>query len=124
MNVYSFDVDHTLEPAGGPIPLQMLMDLRVQGHIVGLCGNWAPIVAMPGWQHLVSFFNVGMPKEAYLAELKKYIKADDYIHVGNVGPNDTVYFNQPQTGGSDDMSAAFRAYWRFIKESDFMAGVR
>jgi hypothetical protein len=41
MVVYAFDVDETLEVSNGPVKLLDLAKLREQGHIVGLCGNWA-----------------------------------------------------------------------------------
>lgn len=127
VNVYSFDVDETLEISNGPIPLKALMDLRIEGHIVGICGNWGLLVQMvPGWQHLVSFVNCCLTvqtvdghimggKDWFLSQLKRYVPADDYIHVGNV---------LGVSGGSDDKGSAERAGWRFIKESDFAAGAR
>ena len=115
-NLYSFNVDHTLEISQGPVTLQMMMDLRVAGHIVGLCGNWELFCTMlPGWQHLISFMNVGIGKAAFLMALRQYIKADDYVMVGN---DPSVY------GASDDSGAAAKAGWRFILGSDFAAGAR
>lgn len=122
--VYAFDVDDTLEVSKGPIKMQQLMDLRVDGHIVGLCGNVVPVLSVDGWEHLISFFNVGMPKDAYLNEVKRFVRADDYVFVGNVGPIDSAYLKVPQTGGSDDMGAAMRSSWRFINEADFANGTR
>jgi hypothetical protein len=115
--VYAFDVDETLEVSRGPIKLQDLMNLRLQGHIVGLCGNWAALtMQVPGWQRLVSFLGEGaVNKEGALMNLKKYIPADDYVMVGNI---------LGVSGSSDDKGAAERAGWRFIKESDYVAGAR
>lgn len=115
--VFSFDVDETLEISAGPVTLQSMMDLRAQGHIVGICGNWAAFVQrVPGWQHLVSFINAGAPnKEIHLQQIKMYVPADDYVMVGN---------RLGVTGASDDEGAAQRAGWRFILERDFAAGVR
>lgn len=124
MKVYAFDVDDTLEVSSGPVLLKSLMDLRVEGHIVGICGNWALFVQIPGWQHLISFFNCGQIKNVYMFELKQRVKAEEYIMVGNIGPLCSKTYNLPQTGGSDDMSQAQAAGWRFIKESDFAAGAR
>lgn len=116
MKVYLFDVDETLEISGGPVKLQALMDLRIAGHAVGLNGNWAALVSKtPGWQHLISFFNVGLPKDAYIAELRRWIAAEEFVMVGNI---------LGVSGGSDDYGAAQRAGIRFIKESDFARGVR
>lgn len=56
MNIYAFDVDHTLEYFGGPVTLQSIIDLRNQGHIVGLYGNFAGITMnFPDWHRLFSF---------------------------------------------------------------------
>lgn len=125
MIVYAFDVDDTLELSKGPVKLKDLMDLRVAGDIVGLCGNWRLFLqVVPGWQHLISFFNYGQVKNVFLWEMKQCIKADDYVMVGNVGPLDSRTYQIPQTGGSDDMSQALAAGWRFIREADFVAGAR
>ncbi len=117
LKVYSFDVDETLEVSDGPVTLGMMASLRDEGHVVGLCGNWAAFCQrVMGWQHLVSFMNCGgTSKETHLAQLKTYIPADDFILVGNI---------LGVSGASDDQGAALRAGWRFIKESDFAAGVR
>jgi hypothetical protein len=49
------------------------------------------------------------------ASLRTYIRADDYVMVGNI---------KGVSGASDDEGAANLAGWRFIKESDFAAGAR
>lgn len=133
--VYSFDVDETLEISNGPIPLQALMDLRIAGHIVGICGNWGLFTArVPGWQHLVSFVNclpgvwengaggpVDVTKAWFLSHLRQYVPADDYVHVGNsYGRTNSLGF----VCGSRDDEAAMKAGWRFILEDDFAAGQR
>lgn len=117
LKVYAFDVDETLEISAGPVKLDALMALRVEGHIVGICGNWATFCQrVSGWQHLVSFLNAGAPdKVTHLTQLKMYIPADEHIMVGNV---------LGVSGASDDQGSAQRAGWRFIKESDFAAGAR
>lgn len=117
MIVYAFDVDHTLEVSEGPVTLKDMMDLRVQGHIVGICGNWAAFCQrVSGWQHLVSFLNAGAPdKVTHLRQLKQYIPADDYCMVGNI-PG--VF------GASNDIGAAQAAGWRFLSEREFAEGKR
>lgn len=123
--IYAFDVDETLEISNGPVTLAMLMQLRVEGHIVGLCGNWGLFLnRVDGWQHLISFYNAGQVKNVFLWELRKHAPADEYIMVGNVGPLCSRTYNVPQTGGSDDMSQAAGAGWRFIREIDFANGAR
>src|SRR5688572_21671135 len=117
MIIYAIDVDETMEFANGPVKLDSLVELKQAGHIIGICGNWAGFCsAVVNWHHLISFIGqVGIPKDAFLHQLKTYLKADDYVMVGNI-------FGV--SGGSDDQGAAQRAGWRFIKESDFADGVR
>ena len=117
MKIYAFDIDETLEISGGPVKIQQLVELKRQGHIVGLCGNWARVVqAVKGWENLVSFIGpMEMSKAGFLNQLKTFIRADDYIMVGNI----------PGVSGiSDDQNAARQSDWRFIKESDFAEGLR
>lgn len=133
MKLYSFDVDETLEISNGPVKLQSLMDLRNEGHIVGICGNWGLFCArVPGWQYLASFLSctiqaMGPDGQVYgdkgwfLAELKKYIRADDYIHVGN--EFDRINSLGVKCG-SHDKEAAAKANYRFILEDDFAKGAR
>lgn len=117
LKVYAFDVDETLEISAGPVKLESLMQLRTEGHIVGICGNMGAFCQrVSGWQHLVSFLGQGqLPKDVFLHNLKLTIPADDYAMVGNI---------LGVSGASDDQGSAARAGWRFIKESDFAAGTR
>lgn len=128
MKVYAFDVDETLEVSGGPVTLKSMMDLRIAGHIIGLCGNLnAFCTRVPGWQHLISFtlnldfFPVigmqNLPKDLWMKTFRQtsFPGAEEYILVGNI---------LGVSGASDDQGSAERAGWRFIKESDFAAGVR
>jgi hypothetical protein len=117
MKIYAFDVDDTLEVSGGPISIVSIGELKSHGHIVGLNGNWAVVVqSVPLWHHIFSFIGpMEMSKDMFLNQLKTYIRADDYIMVGNI---------KGVSGGSDDNGAADLAGWRFIKESDFAEGAR
>jgi hypothetical protein len=117
MKIYAFDVDETLEVSGGPIRIVSVDSLKPQGHIVGLNGNWAAVVkSVPLWHRIFSFIGpMEMPKDVFLNQLKTYIRADDYIMVGNI---------KGVSGASDDEGAASLAGWRFIKESDFAEGTR
>ena len=117
MKIYALDVDDTLEVSGGPISILTLRGLTAEGHIVGLNGNWAVAVqSVPQWHRIFSFIGpMEMSKDIFLNQLRTYIRADDYVMVGNI---------QGVSGASDDEGAANRAGWRFIKESDFAAGVR
>ncbi|MCZ6620530.1 MAG: hypothetical protein O7C72_01315 [Deltaproteobacteria bacterium] len=115
MKLYAFDVDETLEISGGPIKLDQMTQLRNEGHIVGICGNWIIFVqAVTGWHDLVSFLSIGIgEKSEFLNQIKQYIRAEEYIMVGNI---------LGVSGASDDKGAAETAGWRFIKESEFAAG--
>ena len=117
MKIYAFNVDDTLEVSGGPISIVSVGGLKAQGHIVGLNGNWAVVVqTVPVWHRIFSFIGpMEMSKDIFLNQLKTYIRADDYIMVGNV---------KGVSGASDDEGAADLAGWRLIKESDFAAGAR
>lgn len=116
MIVYAFDVDETLEISNGPVSLQSMIDLRNQGHIVGICGNMQVFCRLPFWHHLVSFLGQSfLPKDVFLHGLKINIPADDYVMVGNI---------QGVSGASDDQGSAARAGWRFIQEKDFANGAR
>jgi hypothetical protein len=117
MKIYAFDVDDTLEVSGGAVSIKSIADLKPQGDIVGLNGNWAVVVqTVPLWHRIFSFIGpMEMSKDGFLRQLKTYIRADDYIMVGNI---------KGVSGGSDDQGAAELAGWRFIKESDFVRGAR
>ncbi|MCH7779090.1 MAG: hypothetical protein IH878_21555 [Gemmatimonadetes bacterium] len=114
-DVYAFDVDDTLEVSGGPIPISACRELANQGHIVGLCGNFAAVTQrVPGWQDIFSFIGpMGMTKADFLSQIKTYVSARCYFMVGNV----------PGRGGaSDDVGAARAAGWEFIEERGFRSG--
>ena len=117
MKIYAFDVDDTLEVSGGPISIVSVGNLKPEGHIVGLNGNWAVVVrSVPLWHRIFSFIGLmEMSKDIFLNQLRTYILADDYVMVGNI---------KGVSGGSDDEGAATLVGWRFIKESDFAAGAR
>ena len=117
MKVFAFDIDHTLEISQGPVTFASIVELRNQSHIVGLCGNFAVVTMnINGWHTLFSFIGPhGIPKEYFLASIKQYCPAEEYVMIGNI-------FGV--TGASDDQGAAERANWRFILEADFANGQR
>jgi hypothetical protein len=117
MKIYAFDVDDTLEISAGPVMIASITTLRNEGNILALNGNWAVAVQrVPGWHSLFSFIGpMEMSKHAFLSQIKTYVRADDYVMVGNI---------LGVSGASNDQSAAALAGWRFIKESDFAAGER
>ena len=117
MNIYAFDVDDTLEISAGPVSIESIGTLKVEGHIVGLNGNWAVAVQkLLDWHYLFSFIGpMEMSKHAFLSQIKAHVPADDYVMVGNI---------LGISGASDDLGAAISAGWRFIKESDFALGER
>lgn len=122
MNLYAFDVDHTLEISQGPVTLESLYLLRNGGHVVGLCGNWGLFTQrVREWWKLVSFMNVEVDKKVFLESLKRYVPANRYILVGNIyGERNSLGF----IAGSYDSLAAEGAGWEFIREDDFANGKR
>jgi len=116
VNLYLFDVDHTLEFAGGPVKLEQLARLKNQGHTIGICGNWAPFcLVVENWHQLVSVMNVGVPKDVFMRELKHWLaRYDHFVMVGNDGDGVTI---------SADRAAAEKAGWEFVLERDFKEGL-
>ena len=117
MNIYAFDVDHTLDCSGGPVPCAALLQLRRDGHIVGICGNFAVAFARaPELVKVCNFFGqMEMSKAAFLRQISTYVQADKYVMVGN----DRRYF-----GESMDVEAAREAGWDFIREYDFASACK
>ena len=120
MIVYVFDVDHTLWLSDGPVQLADLIKLREQGHILGLCGNYAMVTLnVKGWHNLFSFLGqMAMPKSEFLTQIKTHVRADDFVMIGNRGS----YLDFPNVSRDSDAAAA--AGWRFISETEFAAGAR
>jgi glycosyltransferase involved in cell wall biosynthesis len=115
--VYAFDVDDTLEVSHGPVTIRMMQELATDGHKVGLCGNWKVFLdKVPQLASLLAFCGPhGIPKEDFLRAVKGHHQADDHIMVGNV---------PGVSGASDDIGAAKKAGWKFIREMDFARGER
>lgn len=115
--VYAFDVDDTLEVSRGPVTLASLVELYNEGNILGVCGNFAMVTLyVPGWHRLFSFIGpISLHKADFLACLKAYIPAKDYVMVGNGGEIE---------GQSRDQEAAHLAGWRFLFEQEFASGKR
>lgn len=110
----AFDVDETLNISNGPINVKVIKILYDMNHIVGICGNWSHYVrTVPDWNKTVSFIGqmYGLvSKEAFLESLKQVIVADEYVMVGN----DPAHF-----GNSNDIEAARKAGWTFVREDEF-----
>ena len=118
MKIYAFDVDETLEVSGGPVKINDLVTLKKEGHILGICGNFAVGThGIPSWAQLFSFLGpMGMTKAGFLDQIRTYVPpAEEYVMVGN----DDRYFGQ-----SKDKQAADEAGWRFIREYAFADGAR
>ena len=108
-----------------------MLELRKQGHIVGLCGNLNKFcTSVPNWQDYISFtlnfdtypviggpFGSCLSKDVWLKVFQQttFPNAEEYCLVGNI---------MGVSGASDDQGSAVRAGWRFIRESDFSAGMR
>jgi hypothetical protein len=59
MKVYAFDVDETLYLSHGPVQWEALVALRAEGHVLGLCGNWAAVtLQVPEWHCVLSFIGL------------------------------------------------------------------
>lgn len=128
MKVYLFDVDETIEVSqGGPVTLKSMIELKAQGHIIGLCGNLnAFCTRVEKWWDIISCttnFDTGpylgglIPKDIWLRMFRDtmFPSAEEYVMVGNI---------LGVSGASDDKGAAERAGWRFISEKDFAKGER
>lgn len=134
--VYCFDVDECLETSNGPVTVQMLKDLRKEGHILGICGNLSAFLPRcADWHEFISItmnFDFGInpqygfplvPKAVWLHCFQHvtYPLAEEYVMVGNIfGELNSLGVKC----GSHDNTAAEQAGWRFIKEDDFAHGVR
>jgi hypothetical protein len=121
MKVYAFDVDETLYLSHGPVQWESLVALRAEGHVLGLCGNWGAVtLQVPDWHRVLSFIGpslIGTDKTNFLATIKQYILADEYVMVGN--DHALGAYASP-----DDRRAADAAGWRFLSEGAFAAGGR
>jgi hypothetical protein len=87
MKVYAFDVDETLYISQGPVQWEALVALRAEGHVLGLCGNWAAVtLQVPEWHRVLSFIGpglIGTDKAYFLATIKQYVPAEEHVMVGN-----------------------------------------
>jgi len=117
VKIYAFDCDHTLELSSGPITFDSIVELRKEGHIVGICGNWAAVAqCVVGWYNLFSFIGpMEISKALFLNQISTFIRAEEYVMVGNI---------IGVSGASDDKGAAEQAGWRFISEREFADGKR
>jgi len=110
MKIYAFDVDDTLDVSGGPVSLAQLARLRLNGHVVGLCGNYAVFCQkVKEWHRLISFIGaIGTSKAAFLSNLKVFLRPyDSYVMVGN----------------EIDKIEAHNAGWEFVYAEDFKEGL-
>jgi len=119
MKVYAFDVDETLYLSHGPVQWEALVALRAEGHVLGLCGNWAAVtLQVPEWHRVLSFIGpslIGTDKAHFLAVIKQYVPAEEHVMVGN--DHSLRAYASP-----DDRGAADAAGWRFLSEGAFAAG--
>ncbi len=134
--VYAFDVDECIETSNGPVTVQMLRDLRKDGHIVGICGNLSAFLPhIQDWYEFISFtmnfdfgfngwYGMGLIPKAIWLHCFQHVACpgcEEYIMVGNVfGAENSLGF----VCHSHDSEAAEKAGWRLNKEDDFAAGER
>ena len=77
VKLYAFDVDETLELSGGPVRLADVVRLRKDGHIVGLCGNWAVVTrSWPEWFEFFSFVGPMLMTKPKDVQVKGYYRKD------------------------------------------------
>ena len=118
MKVYAFDVDETLYLSHGPVQWEALVALRAEGHVLGLCGNWAAVtMQVPEWHRVLSFIGpslIGTDK-THSCRDQTYVPAEEHVMVGN--DHSLRAYVSP-----DDRGAADAAGWRFLSEGAFAAG--
>jgi len=126
------DVDDTLAiqgiPHPGPVQLYRIIELRNQGNVVGVCGNFINLFKYyPDWWKIFSFYGpaelTGTSLLAHhqfkhfdLIRRAKALKANRYVMVGNRAGDPKV-----RPGSQDDLQAKL-AKWEFISETDFAQG--
>jgi hypothetical protein len=99
--VYAFDVDYTLEFAGGPVAVRDLYAVKRAGFTVGIVGNAGKAV-----EHGISgldFYLWGR-KTQLLLELKRKFEAETYTYVADL---------------EEDCEAATNAGWAFVYAKDW-----
>lgn len=111
--VWGFSVEKTLRCGWGPIREEVLLDLRAEGHVVGIIGNWGKFCrSIRGWQDYVSFLSIGLSKEVWMCHFKEVLPIyDRYVLVGNT--------HKKAPGTNDDYAVAQKAGWDFINSWDF-----
>lgn len=119
MKIYLFDVDRTLCYADGPVNMQPILELHAAGHAVGLCGNWARALREIDsycWTRLFSFIGpMAMTKAAFMLQIKTFVRADDYVMVGN---------DRAEGPSPNDQIVAELVGWRFVEAQAFADGAR
>ena len=133
MKIFLFDVDETLWCSNGPVTRNMLVELRNQGHAVGLCGNWAKFCqVVPDWHQLISFLNCSPTvqlvdgsiigdKAWWMTEFRRYVPHEEMVFVGNqLGRKNSLGV----VCGSNCSEHAAKAGVRFLLEDEFAAGQR
>lgn len=146
-NLYAFDCDDTLEnggqlrtpPTAGPVRFKDVLALKQAGHCCGVVGNWMGIPnVLPNWRDYFEFFlpaEIGYVDKAPVLMRLQIDKPgyDNYVMVGNDPQNLPTYWARyagqwnpvgGESGISNDIGAARKANWRFIKEDAFAAGER
>lgn len=99
MICYAFDCDNTLDISQGPVPVSALHKLIEQGHLVY-------IVSGSGFcaQLDIPRFTPAGARNWILDQLKKKVKADRYVYVGDT---------------EGDLKAAQSVGWEFVYARDF-----
>lgn len=93
MSVYSFDIDLTIampedtEGCAGPIPIQRLIDLQQQGHVVGTCSDREPSDQREAIRQAGLIPDFSIPKEL-LKHLGEMLPGARMQHVGDDAERD------------------------------------
>jgi len=130
--VIAFDVDDSLAiqglPRPGPVQLYRIIELRNQGLVTGICGNFLNLFKYyPDWWKIFWFYGptelTGTSLLAHhqykhmdLIRIAKGLKANRYVMVGNRQGDPKV-----RPGSQDDVQAKL-AKWEFFSETEFAAG--
>ena len=103
MRVYSFDRDGTLEPWGGPIPMDTLRRLQAQGSLVGTGGG------APAEEQRQQWVEHGVVPDFAVTKTELYtVSHPNYIHVGDDPDADR---REAEKAGFVFMDAAEFAQW-------------
>ena len=99
----------------GPVTHEQLLKLKMDGHILGICGNYGAVFRkVGGWHSLFSFWNYGWTKQEVLTAIKASMTAAGVAHEIEAWI---------MVGNEVDRAPAEAAGWTFVYEKDFREGL-